>query len=205
VSWTLLQDSAFDVQGLVSRLLSTRIARIQATHLATGNGSAQPLGLLSGLTGANPAASTGITYNDLIGFIHQVDPAYRAGGNCRWVFNDTSLSTIEQMQDSNGDPLWRTMLATMGDGASYGRLLGYPITIDQGCPNIDPDNSAQNWGAFGDIRAGYVIRRVRGIVIVVNPYSRTNYRQTEFSAWARMDATQQDTHAYTALAGLDAS
>lgn len=47
VSVELLQDAAFDVAGLVSRALATRIARKQAVHWVTGTGVSQPLGLVA--------------------------------------------------------------------------------------------------------------------------------------------------------------
>lgn len=196
----LIQDSAFDLQSLLARLLGIRLARVQSTHLATGTGAGQPEGLVYGLTGVEPAADTaGITYDDLLTFIHSVDPAYR--GSARWVFNDSSLKTLRQIKDSNGDPLWRSMTSTMGDSPSDGMLLGYPYTIDQSMPNIDIDNNTVNWGAFGDIREGYVVRRVRDVQLVVNPWTRAAYRQIEYTAWGRMDAAQQNPNAYVALTG----
>lgn len=200
ISWTLLQDSAFDLPSLIARKLGERLARAQSAHLATGNGAGQPLGLVHGLTGIEPADDTaGLKYNDLLTFIHSVDRAYRRNGV--WVFNDSSLKTIAQIKDANGDPLWRSMTATIGDSPYDGALLGFPYIVDQGLPDIDIDNNAVNWGAFGDIREGYVIRRVRDVQLVVNPWSRAANRQTEFTAWARMDATQQNTNAYVALCG----
>ena len=199
VSVELLQDAAFDVQALVSRKLGERIARVQATHLATGTGSSQPLGLVYGLTGTQLAANTAVTYDDLINFIHAVDPDYRA--NARWVFNDTSLGTLHKLKDSHGDPIWRGWGADMEQGLQGGSMLGYPVTIDQALPNISLASGTVNWGVFGDIREGYVIRRVKDVTLVVNPYSRAAYGQVEFTAWARMDATQQNTDAYVALTG----
>jgi HK97 family phage major capsid protein len=52
---------------------------------------------------------------------------------------------------------------------------------------------------FGDLSEGYVIRRVRQIELLVNPYSRMQFRQIEYSCWLRMDAVQQNTAAYSAL------
>jgi len=199
LSWELLQDSAFDVQGKISAVLGKRIARTQSKHLISGTGVKQPQGIKTGLTGVQIAANTGITYNDLLGFTHSVDPEYR--GNARWAFNDTSLETIGKIKDTNGDPLWRTLTATMGDDPYSGRLLGFPYTIDQGFPDISLSSGTVNWGVFGDLKEGYVIRHVREIVLVVNPYSRASYRETEFSAYARMDAGQQNTAAYSALTG----
>ncbi|NIL64772.1 phage major capsid protein [Salinispora arenicola] len=111
------------------------------------------------------------------------------------------MKTIRQIKDSNGDPLWRSMTATIGDAASTGMLLDYPYTIDQGMPDIDIDSNTVNWGAFGDIREGYVLRRVSSIEVVVNPWTRASQRQIEYTAWMRADATQQNTHAYVALTG----
>lgn len=204
VSVELLQDSAFDIAAFVSRKLAQRLARALAPHLVTGTGTGQPLGLLTGLTGVE-MSSGGPVYDDLINFIHAVDPAYRQEGNCRWVFNDTSLKVIRKLKDSNGDPIWRSQLDDMGTAIGGGVLLGYPVTIDQAVGNIVSSAGADdNWGAFGDIRAGYIIRRVADVTVMVNPYARANEGQVEYSAWMRADATQNDTAAYTALSGYTA-
>lgn len=208
VSVELLQDAAFDVQGLVTRALGTRLARIQAVHLVRGTGVNEPQGIVTGLTGIELADDTaGVTYNDLVEFIHSVDPAYRDGA--MWGFNDASLKTIEKITDSNGDPIWRPLNATMGTGAQgdggkvgqSGTLLGYPYFVDQAFVDIDVDDNTDNWGVFGNIREGFVIRRVKDVTILVNPYSRMANGQVEYTAWARMDAVQQNTNAYVALTG----
>lgn len=204
VSNELLQDAAFDISAFIARKLGQRIQRNVAGDFVTGTGVGQPLGIVTGLTGVE-MSSGGPTYNDLIDFIHTVDPAYRQGGNCRWAFNDSSLAAIRKLTDSNGDPLWKGVADNMATGLGGGTLLGYPVSIDQGFGDIVASNGADdNWGVFGDLRAGYVIRMVRGVVVNVNPYSRMNEGQVEFSAYARMDGTQNDTSAYTALAGYTA-
>lgn len=201
VSVELLQDAAFDVQGLVSSKLGERIARIQATHIVSGSGVSQPLGIVTGLTGVEIAADTaGIVYDDLINFIHSVDPAYRETG-CRWAFNDTMLATIKKLKDSNGDPIWRPLNADMATDTGGGTLLGYPVTIDQAFPNMTAASNTINWGTFGNLNEGYVIRRVKDVQLIVNPWTRAANGQVEYTAWARMDATQQNTNAYVALTG----
>lgn len=200
VSVELLQDSAFDVQGLVTRKLGERIARLQAQHIVRGTGTGQPKGIVTGLTGVEIEADTaGVTYADLVKFIHSVDAAYRP--NARWAFNDNTLKTLRLLEDSNGDPLWRNASADMATGLGGGTLLGYPVTIDSAFLDIDADSNTVNWGVFGDLREGYLIRRVREIQLVVNPWTRAANGQVEFTAWARMDATQQNTSAYVALTG----
>jgi HK97 family phage major capsid protein len=199
VSLELLQDSAFDIEDLLSRMLGTRIARIQAVHWATGTGVNQPLGLFTGRTPVQNTANTGIAYDDLVAAIHSVDPAYR--GNARWVFNDLTMGDIEKLKDSAGNPIYRGRDANMALGLNESTLLGYPITIDQAVATKVNNSPSVMWGAFGDIRQGYVIRDVKDVQLLVNPYTRMAYRQVEFTAWARADATQQDTNAYVTLSG----
>lgn len=199
VSTELVQDAAFDIQGLISNKLGERIARLQAGHLVTGDGSGKPKGLVHGRTPVQTAANTGVTYNDLVTFIHSVDPAYRF--NCKWAMNDASLAAIKKLVDSHGDPLWRPADADMATATGGGTLMGYPVVIDQAFPDMDVDDSTDLWGAFGDFREGYVIRRVKDIEILVNPYSRMANRQIEFCAYARMDAVPQNLNAYIAISG----
>lgn len=202
LSVELVQDSAFDIEGIVARKLGERIARKQAVDLVTGTGAGEPEGIVQGVTGIEIAADTaGITYDDLITFEHSVDPAYRMGGNCRWAFNDASLALIKKLKDSHGDPLWRPNTADMGTALGGGMLNGYPVTIDQAFPAFSAADNTVNWGVFGDLREGYVMRRVRDIVIVVNPWTRASNGQIEYSAWARMDAIRQNTHSYIAMTG----
>lgn len=205
VSRTLADDAAFDIEGLVSRKLGERIARIQAPHIVSGTGVEEPKGILTGLSVANGhaieiASATGVTYDDLVHFIHSVDPAYRESG-CKWAFNDASMETIKKIKDSHGDPIWRPASADMGTDTGGGTLLGYPVRIDQSFPNINLASNTVKWGTFGNLSEGYVIRRINDVQILVNPYARMAYRQVEYSAWARMDATQQNVNAYIALTG----
>jgi HK97 family phage major capsid protein len=200
ISLELLQDSSIDVQALVSEKLGTRIARIQATHLVRGSGSGEPQGIVDGLTPVQPAANTGWTYADLLTFIHSVDPAYRENG--RWAFNDQTLRAIRALVDGNNRPLLQPSADGRASGSPGGEtLLGYPVTIDQAFVDLDVDDSTDLCGVFGDLREGYVVRRVRSVEILVNPYTRMANRQIEFTAWARMDAVQQNTNAYVALSG----
>lgn len=207
VSVELAQDAAFDVEALVTRVLGTRIGRMQARHIARGTGVNEPLGLTTNRTVANGGAielvadTAGITYDDLINFEHAVDPAYRESGQCRWAFNDRTMATVKKIKDSHGDPLWRPNTADMGTGTGGGTLNGYPVTIDNSFPDVVVADNTVNWGAFGNLREGYVVRRVRDVVVVVNPWTRAANGQIEYTAWARMDATQQDVYAYVCLTG----
>lgn len=201
ISRELVQDAAFDIVSLVTAKLGQRMARIQAPHLVTGTGVKQPLGITRGLTGIQTAANNALTYRDLLGYVHAVDPAYRASGRCRWAFNDASLQVIRGILDGSNRPILKGFGEGVDGDPGGTTLLGYPVTIDQAFPNFTNNSPTVNWGVFGDLAEGYVIRRVRAVELLVNPYERMANRQITYSAWARLDATQQNTAAYVALTG----
>jgi HK97 family phage major capsid protein len=203
LSKELVQDAAFDVEGLVANKLGERLGRIQATHLCNGTGVSQPKGITRGLTGSGmySGASDALVYADFLTAIHAVDPAYRDGGNCRWAFNDTFLKAVRGVLDTNGRPILLDSQASIAGERGGATLLGYPVTIDNSFTSPTATSATVNFGVFGDLTEGYVRREVRGIELLVNPYARMQYRQIEYSAWSRMDATQQNTNAYVALTG----
>lgn len=195
VSVELLQDAAFDVEALVERKLAQRIARKQAVDWVTGNGTTEPFGIDTGTSGT-AFTSAGITYAELVAATHEVDPEYRR--NAVWTFNDATLAKIEALVDSAGRPLLNASSDGISGGLDNMRLLGYPIVIDQAWPTYT-DGGTTKWGAFGDLEAGYVIRRVKDFTLIVNPYSRANEGQVEYTMWARADGVPQDTNAYRVL------
>lgn len=200
VSVELLQDSAFDIAGFLARIMGRRIARAQAVHLVDGSGSGQPKGLVNGKTGIEPAAGTGITYADLVTYVHSVDPDYRDGAS--WAFNDQSLAYLRKLEDDNGRPLWSPAGDGLAGSMPGGTLLGYPVVIDQAFDDILLTAGAgQNWGAFGNLQLGYIRRQVQDVTVIVDPYSRAHFGQVQYTAWARMDGKPQDPNAYVALAG----
>ena len=201
VSVELAQDTAFDIEKLVSDALGQRLARIQARHLVTGTGIGQPLGLVTGRTPVEIAGTTVITYADLVTTIHSVDPAYRGLGNCKWAMNDTTMGLIEKIVDSHGDPLWRTDTSDMSTTYTSGKLLGYPVVIDQSFPDFVGNDNTKAAIAFGDFQEGYVRRMVKDVVVIANPWARAAYGEIEYTAWSRMDATQQNTNAYVVMSG----
>lgn len=195
VSVELLQDSAFDVQGLVRNKLSERIARKQATDWVNGDGSGKPAGLATSTGPSNTFTAAAPTYADLVTAKHTVDPEYRDGAV--WTFNDAFLATLEGLVDGNGRPL----LSQSTDGISGEpalMLLGYRVVIDQAWASYT-DGTTNVFGAFGNLREGYVIRRVQDVTLIVNPYTRANEGQVEYTLWARADGIVQNPYAFSLL------
>lgn len=202
VSRELLQDSAYDIESIITRKLAQRIARKQAAHFVNGAGTTEPFGISTNTQTQSFASASGaqaITYADLLASKNSVDIAYRDGAV--WTFNDYTMGLIEGLVDGNGRPL----LNTANDGINVARarqyLLGYPVVIDNSWANF-ADPSTNKWGAFGNLQEGYIIRRVQDVTVFVNPYSSAATRQIEYNLWARADAVVQDPYAYRVLTNV---
>jgi len=198
VSVELLQDSAFDVAGMVSRALGTRIARKQALDWCQGGGTTLPYGIChSGLTQNETADSPPtIDYDDLLDLESTLDPSYEQ--NAKWVMNKATWVGIRGLIDGAQRPLIFDQASSGIGGRPEKQLLGYPVVIDQMMPAAS-GGSGRNCLILGDLRESYVIRRVQELQIIVNPYSRANYGQVEYVAWERADGNIQNRSAYVVL------
>ena len=199
VSVELLQDAAFDIENYLAKAMGERIARAQSAHFVTGNGTTQPEGIVTGKTGVQTAGTASLTYSDLVTYVHSVDPAYRT--NAKWAFNDASLAVIRKMVDTNGFPIWQPSTSGLAGEMPGGSLLGYPVVIDQGFSNMNLGTATVNWGVFGDLAESYIIRRVKDVTMVVDPYGRAANGQVQFHAWARADGRIKNANSYIALTG----
>lgn len=183
VSWELLQDSQIDFEAFLSRKLGERLGRKMASYYAVGVGTTEPFGLFA----KTPDVMTATTFlAAAIEHTFQVNEAYRSAGNCRFIMSDTVLSKVYNSVDKQGRPLFIPTAEASGAGRPAGMLIGYPVQLDQ---------AAAGLVAFGDIRRGFVIRKVRDIQVVVDPYANTQTRQTAYHAWARTDSNIQDSAA----------
>lgn len=193
----LLQDSAFDVQGLVSRAMGTRIARAQAVHWVTGTGVGQPKGLVAASLTADRDLDTADTpdYEDLVDTQDLLDEAYEQ--NAKWLMRKNTWSQLRLIVDLNGRPLIQDSTAGIGQKPAR-MLLGSEVIIDEAMPVLS--SAGDTFAiAYGDFRESYVIRRVSNIVVVVNPYSRASNGEVEFTAWERADGNIQNRNSYIIL------
>lgn len=197
VSVELLQDSAFDIQGLVARALGTRIARAQASHWVTGTGVGQPLGLVAASLTSDRDLDTPDTpdYEDLVEFQDLLDEEYTT--NASWVMKKNTWAQLRLIVDLNGRPILQEANDSI-TGAPQRRLLGSPVVIDEAMPTLSSAGDTYCI-AYGDLREAYVIRRVQDFVLVVDPYSRATNGEVQFHAWERADGTIQNRSAYKIL------
>lgn len=187
VSWELLQDSAIDVEQLLSQLFARRIGRIQNTHFTTGFGGAQPEGILTNITTVNSDASGAVTFDDLIDLEHSVDPEYRNAPGAAWMMNDAIVGSLrKQRWDGGGGAgtggyLWEPGL----QAGEPDRILGRPYYV-----NNDMDGAPAQGDktvVFGDIKGGYLIRDVKQLTMVRLNELYAENGQVGFLMWSRTD------------------
>jgi HK97 family phage major capsid protein len=198
VSVELAQDALFDVGALVTRFLGERIARKQAYDLCNGSGSGAPQGIAYGISGTIEADPTGFAaFSNLV---HALDPAYRAGA--KWIMNDTTAKGIEQLLDgasgTSGRPLLVNAIQGIEGPSNNYQLLGYPVVIDQAMPTWAADDVIG--AAFGNWKEAYIVRHVKEVQVLVNPYAAVGY--VVYDAWARMDGKVQNAYAYVTGEGV---
>lgn len=215
----LMQDSAFDLESVVSDRFGKRLARGQNTAFTLGTGIT---GGLNGVTVGKTAASgsvdplsdgggTMVSVGTLLALIHSVDAAYRQSGRCVFMMNDKSVGKVQGLIDGNGRPVFVPAgsfgsIATgvsaknLDLGGGVDTLLGYPIVVN----NDLPDSAATGGAApviFGDFKSGYIVRDVTASMAVLRLEERyADYGQTGFIGYLRGDGNTDDAAALRSLA-----
>jgi HK97 family phage major capsid protein len=185
----LLQDSAFDIESELARMLGIRLGRILNTHGTKGTGSSQPRGVITAVladtTPVIPASATALAYADLVKLEHAVDPANRRQPKTAWMFHDKILEVLKKLVDSDGRPLWAPGI-TVG---APDKLLNYPWFINQDMDStLAEDNESVLFGDFSK----YVIRRALNPVLMRLNERYAEYFQTGFVMFERWDSDLVD-------------
>ncbi len=164
VPFELIQDSMFDIEAYINRLLAMRIGRITAKHFTVGTGTSQPRGIVtaasSGKVGTTGQTAS-VTYDDLVDLEHSVDPIYRARPGACFMLHDNSLKVVRKIKDSQGRPIFVPGYEQGMPGGAPDRLLGRPICISQEMPTMAANAKSILFGDLGS----YLIREVMDLTL----------------------------------------
>lgn len=173
----LLEDADFNVEQWLADEIEEEFAAQEAVAFLSGNGTNKPRGLLTYVAGGTSAGvhpggdlvtvptGSAATLGDpdkLIDFVYSLRSPYRQ--NARWLMNSLTAATLAKVKDGDGNYLWRETYVA-GQPAT---LLGYPVEIDEGMPDIAAGALPI---AFGDFQRGYVINDRLGSTILRDPYT----------------------------------
>jgi HK97 family phage major capsid protein len=162
----LVMDSAYDMEGYITRKVGERLSLVTGTAFVKGDGSGKPLGILDATAGLpsivaqvkTTASSTAITYAEIVALVYALKTKYANNG--RFFMNRAVKGYLQALTDLNGQPLLRES-AIVGEAPT---ILGYPVT------EIEDMDSAITAGKFtilfGDMATAYrvVMRNDMGMI-----------------------------------------
>ena len=161
-SWELDMDSIFSMEQLLGSLLGERLGRIANAQLTTGTGSSAPNGIVTASAlGKTAASATAVTADEILDFVHSVDPAYRASPKARVMFNDSTLLALRKLKDGQSNYL----ITEAPDGSGRLRVgaVSVPYSINQGMDSLAAAKKVMTYGDFSK----YYVRKVGDPVIGV--------------------------------------
>ncbi len=185
VSNQLLQDSAIDIEGYLTKAFAKRLGRITNADFTNGlgSGSSQPMGIVTAATAGPTSIASGlVSYDDLVELEHSVDPDYRQGA--KFMFSDAVLKQIKKLKDAQGHPLWVSGVASKEPDT----ILGYEYVINQDMPAVAATQPLALFGALDN----YLIRDVKELAILRLNERFAELFQTAFIGFARFDGNLLD-------------
>lgn len=155
----LVMDSAYDLEGYITRKVAERMGLVLGNSFVKGNGTTKPLGILDPTAGLQTwnagsqvkttVSATAITYQELVDLVYSLKTGYAKKG--KFFINRKVKGYLQGLTDLNGQPLLRES-AIVGEPAT---MLGYPVVEVE-----DMDNSvaaSKYTVLFGDMENAYRI------------------------------------------------
>ena len=183
VSQELIQDSAFDLDALLSRLLADSFSRGVNEDLTTGSGTSKPTGIVTAATACTTqAAAASIKLDDIIDLIKSANSAYARNG--KFMFNRNTLYELMRVKDLTGRFIWQ-------EGTRDGlpaTLFGKPYIVNDDMADIGAGNASV---LFGDLKK-YKIRMVKSFRVKRLNELLAEYLAIGLLGFARVDGMLLD-------------
>lgn len=183
VSQTLIQDSAFNLDAVLTSLLGDSFSRGVNEQLTTGDGTGKPTGIVTAATACTAqAAATSIKLDDIIDLIKSVNSAYARNG--KFMFNRNTLWELAKIKDQTGRYIWQDS-ARDGTPAT---LFGKQYILNDDMADIGAGNASV---LFGDL-SKYKIRMVKSFSVVRLNELLAEYLAIGLFGFARVDGNLLD-------------
>ena len=183
VSQTLIQDSAFNLDAVLTSLLGDSVSRGVNEQLTTGDGTGKPTGIVTAATACTTqAAATSIKLDDIIDLIKSVNSAYARNG--KFMFNRNTLWELAKIKDQTGRYIWQDS-ARDGTPAT---LFGKQYILNDDMADIGAGNASV---LFGDL-SKYKIRMVKSFRVIRLNELWAEYLSIGLFGFARVDGNLLD-------------
>lgn len=188
---TLLDDAAFDLNAFLAEDVSGEFALVEGQAFISGNGMKKPRGFLSydvattadaardfgvlqyvasGHASAFPTSNPADALHDLMTALR---PSYRKGAGVAWLMNSATANTVRKWKDGQGNYLWTSSIIL----GQPDRLLGYPVALDEGMPDISANAFPI---AFGNWQRGYAIVDKPGLRVIADRVTKKGWTKLYF-------------------------
>lgn len=163
-SQQMLDDSAFDVEGWISKKLGERFGVLEATAFITGTGVGEPEGVLNGGLSSVPTASSGVvTADDILDLVFDLPEAYAQNGTLLWKRSTTRVLR-KQKASGTGEYLWAPGI----DAKTPATFAGYAYREAIDMPAVAASAKA---ALFADFKQLYTILDRKGISVLRDPFT----------------------------------
>ncbi len=181
ITQRLLDDADFGLETWIASEIAAEFARQESPAFIAGNGVNKPRGFLTYVDGGAsdghhpggnlvvvPSGSTSDigTPDSLIDFVYGLPSPYRR--NAVWLMNSMTAARFAKLKDAEDRYLWQQSYVA----GQPSTLLGYPVEIDEGMPDVATEALAV---AFGDFNRGYIINDRMGVRMLRDPYTNKPY------------------------------
>lgn len=175
----MLDDGIVNIEQWLAGKVSDKFARTEATAFVSGNGVAQPFGILTNTTTStsydgrnvqviNSGTSATVTYAGLASLQNGLKEFYQT--NAVWLMQRATFGSVMQIKTGiSGDnrPIFN-MMYDKNTGLPVANMLGRPVMFAADMPAVATDAKAI---AYGDFRAAYTIVDRSGIRVLRDPYT----------------------------------
>lgn len=154
----LLEDSAFDVEGITSELLGEAFGLGEDAVFWTGSGAGQPLGIITnidttdGVASVNSGSASTLTDDGLIDLIYALPSQYEQGARIFW--RKATEKVVRKLKNTTTDEyVWPAEERVGAFGTVERTILGHPISKSEFVPAIAGDAFPIIFGQL----SGYVV------------------------------------------------
>jgi HK97 family phage major capsid protein len=181
VSEELARDAGADFEKYLADELGLRIAMLEETAFAVGDGPGKPLGISTSTNGvATVTAATGSSTGFKLADVNAVWAALPDGykPNASWIMSPSAFRSLSVLADTAGGLVLPTL------HAAEPTLFSRPVYQSADLPAAAANARSV---VVGDFSVGYLVRRVHGVAVQRQDEIFSNTGQIGFRAFERLD------------------